>query len=143
MRPPALARSLALPCLAFLASTGAALSQASDHPTRPIEALILVGDAAPRCQPQELRLPAEANVDLRIQNGGGRAIVVRAPELFAADRLRSSTGAVADGSGGFRVEGSTNAQMILKTPPQGQYRYECADTGGGSGGVSGVLTVVR
>jgi hypothetical protein len=118
MRPPALVRSFAPACLAILASTGLALPQASDHPTRPIEALILVGDAAPRCQPQELRLPAEANVDLRIQNGGGKAIVVRAPELFAQDRVRSSTGATADGSGGFRVEGSANAQMLLKTPPR-------------------------
>jgi hypothetical protein len=143
MRSPALVRRLVLLCLPMAIPAGGALAQASDHPTRPIEALVQVSDGQPRCQPQELRLPADANVDLRIRNGGSRAVVVRVPDLFADDRVRSATGAAADGAGGYRVEAGANAQMIVKTPPQGQYRYECADTGGAGSAMSGVLTVVR
>ena len=143
MRPPALVRMLVLSCLSAAVPTGSVLAQASDQPTRPIEALVQVGDGQPRCQPQELRLPAEANVDLRIQNGSGRSVVVRAPDLFADDRVRSATGAAADGSGGYRVEGGANAQIMVKSPPQGQYRYECADASGAGSGMNGTLTVVR
>ena len=143
MRPPALICRLVLSCLPMTVPAGGAIAQTSDHPTRPIEALVQVGDGQPRCQPQELRLPADANVDLRIRNGGSRAVVVRVPDLFADDRVRSATGAAADGAGGYRVEAGANAQMIVKTPPQGQYRYECADTGGAGSAMSGVLTVVR
>lgn len=141
MRPFALVASLG--CLAALAASGEALAQSSDAPTRAIETLILVGDGEPRCQPQELRLPADANVDLRIQNGGSRAILVRAPDLFADDRVRSATSAASETAGGYRVNGGATAQIIVKTPPQGQYRYECADPTGAGAVMNGTMTVVR
>ena len=136
-------RTVALSGLAFLAASGGAFAQSSDAPTRAIETQILAGDGEPRCQPQELRLPADANIDLRIQNGGRRAILVRAPDLFADGRVRSAAGAANETTGGYRVEAGGTAQIIVKTPPQGQYRYECADPVGGGPVMGGTLSVVR
>src|SRR3954453_3725564 len=84
-------------CLLTVVSTAvltvAALAQTADEQTRPPEILVTAKDGTPRCEPQELRVPADAHIDLRIQNQGGRSVVVRAPDLFGSDRLRGATNA--------------------------------------------------
>lgn len=127
---------------AVLVGSGAALAQTSDEQKRPPEIQLLVKDGNPRCEPQELRVPADANIDLRIQNQGGRSVVVRAPDLFGGDRVRGATNATKDGDG-YAVAGHQNGQMIVHTPPQGQYRFGCADQGTAAGEMAGTLVTVN
>ena len=127
---------------AVLVASGAALAQTSDEQKRPPEILFTVRDQAPRCEPQELRVPADANIDLRIQNQGGRSVVVRAPDLFGSDRVRGATNATKDGDG-YMVAGRQDGQMIVHTPPQGEYRFACADQGTAAGEMAGKLVTVN
>ena len=127
---------------AVLAASGAALGQTSDEQKRPPEIQVLVKDGNPRCEPQELRVPADANIDLRIQNQGGRSVVVRAPDLFGGDRVRGATNATKEGDG-YVVAARQNGQMIVHTPPQGEYRFGCADQGTGAGEMAGKLVTVN
>jgi hypothetical protein len=126
----------------FIALPGAALAQTSDEQKRPPEIQIVVRDGDPRCEPQELRVPADANIDLRIQNQSGRAVVVHAPDLFGGARVRAATDATKDGDG-YAVASRANAQMIVQTPPQGEYRYACSDQGAAAGQMTGKLVTVN
>jgi hypothetical protein len=125
-----------------LAASGAALAQTSDEQKRPPEIVILVKDGNPRCEPQELRVPADANIDLRIQNQGGRSVVVRAPDLFGGDRVRGAINATKEGDG-YMVASRQDGQMIVHTPPQGEYRFACADQGTAAGEMAGKLVTVN
>ena len=120
----------------------AVLAQTSDEQKRPPEIQILVKEGDPRCEPQELRVPADANIDLRIQNQTGRTVVVRAPDLFGGDRVRGATNATKDGDG-YAVAGRQNGQMIVHTPPQGEYRFACADQGAAAGEMAGKLVTIN
>jgi Cupredoxin-like domain len=123
------------------ALSSAALAQTSDEQKRPPE-IQIVHDGDPRCEPQELRVPADANIDLRIQNQSGRAVVVHAPDLFGGARVRAATNATKDGDG-YAVASRANAQMIVQTPPQGEYRYACSDQGAAAGQMTGKLVTVN
>jgi cupredoxin-like protein len=133
-------------CLLTVVSTTvltvAALAQTADEQTRPPEILVTAKDGTPRCEPQELRVPADAHIDLRVQNQGGRSVVVRAPDLFGSDRVRGATNATKEGDG-YMVAGHHNGQMIVHTPPQGQYRFACADQGAVAGEMAGTLVTVK
>ena len=120
-----------------------ARAQSSDQVTRPIEVLVIVRDQAPRCEPQELRVPAQANIDLRIQNQGTRSVAIQAPDLFKDDAVRGATGATQQGNDAYVVQGGQNAQMIVLTPPRGQYRFACTSPGTAAGEMTGTLTAVR
>ena len=130
-------------CIMFAAvlAAGAASAQTSDEQKRPPEIQLLVKDGAPRCDPQELRVPADANIDLRIQNQSGRSVVIHAPDLFGAARVRGATNATREGDG-YVVAGHQSAQMIVHTPPQGEYRFACADQGA-TGDMAGKLVTVN
>ena len=132
-------------CIALIAATvlaGPGVAQTSDEQKRPPEIQILVKDGNPRCEPQELRVPADANIDLRIQNQSGRAVVVRAPDLFGGARVRGATNAAKEADG-YVVASRENAQLIVHTPPQGEYRYGCADQGSAAGEMAGKLVTVN
>lgn len=93
---------------------------------------MLVKDQAPRCEPQELRVPAEVNVDLRIQNTGTRSVLFSAPDWLKGDAVRTATNAERDASGGYVIAAGQSAQMIVKSPPAGQHPLVCAEAGGGN-----------
>jgi hypothetical protein len=126
-----------------LAAT-AAHAQAKDQVTRPIEVLVVARDQEPRCEPQELRVPAEANIDLRVQNQGTKSVAVRAPDLFREDSVRTVTGATAEqGKRGYVVDANGQAQWIVLTPGRGRYEFTCADPAGNMAEMKGTLTAVR
>jgi hypothetical protein len=127
---------------AVVAATGPAGAQTTDEQKRPPEIQVLVQDGSPRCEPQELRVPADANIDLRIQNQGGRAVVLHAPDLFGGARVRGATNAARDGEG-YRVAGHENGQLIVQTPPQGAYRFACTDPGAAATDGTGKLVTVN
>ena len=125
-----------------LTASGGALGQTTDEQKRPPEIQIVVHDGDPRCEPQELRVPADANIDLRIQNQSARPVVVRAPDLFGGARVRGATNATKDGDG-YTVASRVDAQMIVHTPPQGEYRFACSDQGASIGEMTGKLITVN
>lgn len=130
--------SLGRTLLASLMATGVwagsrtALSQSTSQSTRPIEVVVLVKDSAPRCEPQELRVPADVNVDLRIQNTGARSVLFSSPDWLKGDAVRTATNAQRDPNGGYVVAAGQSAQMIVKSPPAGQHALICAEAGGGN-----------
>ncbi len=126
---------------ALLAAT-AAQAQTLDRQNRPPEVLVVVKDEAPRCEPQQLRVPARANIDLRITNQGKRSVLVSAPDMFKDDRVRGATNAKQE-QGGYVVEHGQTAQFIVLTPEEGEYKFGCVEPGRADVATTGSLVTVR
>jgi hypothetical protein len=137
-----LAASRLLLATAVAGMSSAALAQTIDRQNRPPEVLVVVRDDAPRCEPQELRVPSKANIDLRITNQGTRAVLVSAPELFTGDQVRAAQNAKKQADG-YLVEPKQNAQFIVLTPPDGQYRFACVEPGKADAQAPGSLVTIR
>lgn len=111
-----------------------ALAQASGQRAEAVEVSVAVRDASPRCDPGELRLPADATIDLRVRNGGARPIAFRSSELFKSDRVSGATNAEPEKDPtGYVVAAGHTGQMLVRTPPAGRYNAVCADPGASEG----------
>jgi hypothetical protein len=126
---------------ALLAAT-AAQAQTVDRQNRPPEVLVVVKDEAPRCEPQQLRVPSRANIDLRITNQGKRSVLVSAPDMFKDDRVRGVTNAK-EANGGYVIEHGQTAQFIVLTPEEGEYKFGCVEPGQAAAETTGSLVTVR
>lgn len=127
---------------AAIPAAGVVLAQTVDRQNRPPEVIVVVRDDAPRCEPQELRVPSKANIDLRITNQGTRTVLISAPQLFTDDQVRAAQNAKKQGDG-YLVEPKQNAQFIVLTPEDGQYRFACVEPNQANAESTGSLVTVR
>lgn len=125
---------LAAAVAALAATATSAAAQGSGQRAASLEVTVLVRDEAPRCDPPELRIPADANVDLQIRNQGTRAIAFRAPDWFKSGQVTAATNARAEANAtGYIVAAGQTGRLMVKAPPAGQSQVTCADPAGGEG----------
>lgn len=129
---------------AFALAPGGAQAQGSGQRQEGLEVLIVVRDEAPRCDPGELRLPANANVNLRIRNGGTKSVAFRAPDLMKTDAVRGAKNAQPEANdAGYVIAGGQTGEFVVKAPPAGQYAASCADPASRTEGQKLTVSVVR
>lgn len=154
LRFPLLALALvaALPALAQDKSPAAGrggtnqvpAAEAGGQPLPPIEIVTGVEGGAAKCEPGDLRLPANQTVDLRIINKSDQQFTLAAPKIFDDGhlvRFEGDTIHVAGGEG-YSVKANGTARIILRTPEAGEYPFTCANTRNQGTPFRGKLTVV-
>jgi hypothetical protein len=135
--------ALLVGAVAAFAAAGAQ-AQGSGQRQEGVEVLIAVRDEAPRCDPGELRLPADANVNLRIRNGGTKSVAFRAADLMKSDAVRGAKNAQPEaGDAGYVVSGGQTAEFVVKAPAAGQYAASCADPASSNEGQKITVSVAR
>ena len=125
-------------------SSGVPAAESGGQQLPPIEIVTGVEGGAAKCEPGELRLPANQTVDLRIINKSDRQFTLAAPKIFDDGHLVRFEGDTihAAGGAGYSVKANGTARIILRTPEAGEYPFTCADTRNQGSPFRGKLTVV-
>ena len=103
------------------ASNGAAPT----FPT-PVEIAMDVLDGQAVCRSQTARLPAHDLIALRLRNNAVRPIMFVAPAFFqASEGMRTDDFRYNVDRGGFLAQAGDTTEIVLRTPPAGEYGYVC------------------
>ncbi len=103
------------------ASNGAAPA----FPT-PVEIAMDVLNGEAVCRSQTARLPAHDLIALRLRNNAGRPIMFAAPAFFQASQgMQTDDFRYNVDRGGFLAQAGDTTEIVLRTPPAGEYGYVC------------------
>ena len=125
-------------------TSGVPAAESGGQPLPPIEIVTGVEGDAAKCEPGDLRLPANQTVDLRIINKSDQQFTLAAPKIFDDGhlvRFEGDTIHVAGGEG-YSVKANGTARIILRTPAAGEYPFTCANTRNQGSPFRGKLTIV-
>ena len=124
--------------LLILLAGGSALAQGkpkeppSNEAMTPANLTITMEDGKPVCAPAELRLPAGANVELRIESTATKPVVLTMEGgQFENSQVLHHSGDLGHvmSEKGFTVKQNGKAMIRLRTVAAGEYAYACTSTG--------------
>lgn len=121
---------------ATLATVTSAAAQESDRDHTPV---VQVELSSFRFDPSHIRLHSDQPVILRLVNTSGGGHNFRAPEFFAAARVRDLDRPLLR-KGAIEVPGGTKKEILL-VPAAGSYRLKCTHTFHSALGMSGRIIV--
>lgn len=150
MPMPRHSRLVAAAALAALAGGPARAAQDLPPPQAggdrmpPVEVTIEAENDALRCEPGELRLPADSDVALRLANRSREQVTIAAPRIFENRNVLHHDGDVVHvaSNNGYLVKAGGTGEIRLRTAAPGSYPFTC--TGNNSQGTpfKGTLTLV-
>jgi plastocyanin len=121
-------------CLALGGSAFAAEQlpppKASGDGSPPVEVTISAEGSGTRCEPAELRMPADSDVSLTFVNQAPYPATVTAAKQFENKQVLHHDGGVVHiaNESGFTVRGNVRGEVKLRTLPPGEYEFSCATT---------------
>nr|WP_162623938.1 hypothetical protein [Paracoccus saliphilus] len=96
----------------------------------PIEIGIWTVNSEVNCGPPELRLPPSDVFEMHLVNNSELPVMFIAQKLFASAPILEMDGSVYDAtSGGFLVQPERVVEVVIRTPPVGEYYYACFNPG--------------
>ena len=128
----------ALSVLILLAGSAATLAQGkpkeppANDTMLPVEFKITMEDGKPVCAPAELRLPADSNVELRIDSTASKPVVLTMEGgQFENSRVLHHSGDLGHvmTEKGFTVKQNGKGMIRLRTVQAGEFAYACTSTG--------------
>jgi hypothetical protein len=82
------------------------------------------------CGRREIRLPAGDVINLHVINGSEVWLRFTAPQfLTAAQPMSANHPTIDPATGGFMVGARGKAELVLRTPPPGDYAFACNEIG--------------
>ena len=132
------------PILWVAALLTATLLHAGAAETMPAVDLIMTADkGAAICAPAELRLPANADVSIRVQNRSSTQIVLTAPEMFENKNVLHHDGDVVHvaSNEGYTVKQNGKGEIRIRTIAPGQYPFGCTSVNAKSQPFRGTLVL--
>lgn len=116
----------AVPALA----QGKPLAPPASDAMPPVELTIALQDGKPVCEPAELRLPADTNVDLKIVSRADVPIILTMGDQFDNKRVLHSDGDLVHvmSEKGYTVKQNGTGNLRLRTLATGEYPYACTST---------------
>jgi hypothetical protein len=92
----------------------------------PVEITIDVLNDEAVCGPQRVRLPAHDLIALRLRNNAVQPVMFVAPSFFqASEGMRTDVFSYNVDRGGFLAAAGDTMEIVLRTPPPGEYGYVC------------------
>ena len=125
---------------AALLLTGAA--QAAE--TMPsVDLTMTVENGVPTCAPAELRLPADTDVSIKVQNRSTSQFVLTAPQIFENKNVLHHDGDVVHvaSNEGYTVKQNGKGEIRVRTIGAGQYPFGCTSVNDRSKPFQGTLTL--
>ncbi|WP_331290369.1 MULTISPECIES: cupredoxin domain-containing protein [Methylobacterium] len=100
-------------------------------------------NGAAKCAPAELRLPADTDVSIRVQNKSTSQIVLTAPQIFENKNVLHHDGDVVHvaSNEGYTVKQNGKGEIRVRTIAAGQYPYGCTSVNDKSQPFRGTLTL--
>jgi hypothetical protein len=129
------------PALAAALLLGGAASAAETAPS--VDLTMTVQNGAAACAPAELRLPAETEVNIRVQNHSTSQIVLTAPQIFENKNVIHHDGDVVHvaSNEGYTVKQNGKGEIRVRTIAAGQYPFGCTSVNDKSQPFKGTLTL--
>ena len=130
---------LLLPTAAL--AQGKPLPAPSSDAMPPVELTINMQGAQPICEPTELRLPANTNVELHVISHVDKPVTITMPGQFANGRVLHADGDLVHvaSEDGYLVKQNGRGTLRLRTQEAGQQEYACTSTGNEKGAFKGML----
>jgi hypothetical protein len=109
----------------------------------PIEIVAEMVDGRLRCEPAELRLPAESAVQLQIVNRTKEQVTLTAPRMFENKNVLHHDGDLVHvaSNDGYLVKQGGTGTLRVRTLAEGQYPYGCTATSKQDTPFKGTLTL--
>ncbi|WP_018263794.1 cupredoxin domain-containing protein [Methylobacterium sp. WSM2598] len=150
MRHLSLARG-GLAGLLLAALAGAALAANDLPPPKaggdampPVQLTITSENGAAKCEPAELRLPANSNVALEVTNRSSARVTLTAPQIFQNKNVLHHDGDVVHvaSNDAYLVKENGTGEIRLRTIGPGEYTFGCTSVTAQSKPFEGKLTLV-
>ncbi|MGH1575276.1 cupredoxin domain-containing protein [Methylobacterium sp. P31] len=108
-----------------------------------VELTMTVENGAAKCAPAELRLPANADVSIHVQNRSSSQIVLTAPRIFENKNVLHHDGDVVHvaSNEGYTVKQNGKGEIRVRTIAAGQYPFGCTSVNDRSQPFKGTLTL--
>lgn len=138
---------IAAPLLLATDPVGAAENMPSrertDKAMVPVELTMDVENGAARCEPADLRLPADSDVALRIVNRSKHQFTLTAPRIFENKNVLHHDGDLAHvaSDDGYTVKANGKGDLRVRTIAAGQYPFACTSVQNQSEPFRGTLTL--
>ncbi|TGN43639.1 hypothetical protein E4L95_20440 [Paracoccus liaowanqingii] len=115
--------------------TGNAASAQEASPTDAVDGLVVAVEIGigtvngeMRCGPPRVRLPPADVFELNIINNADIPALFAAPKFFEAARILDRNGQAFNSVyGGFVVDPNETIEIVIQTPPVGEYYYVCSN----------------
>ncbi|MGY2049824.1 hypothetical protein [Methylobacterium sp. JK268] len=110
----------------------------------PVSLTITSENGAPKCDPAELRLPADSNVALQVVNQSKDEVTLTAPKIFENRYVLHHDGDVVHvaNNDGYVVKQNGRGEIRLRTIAPGQYTFGCTSVTARNKPFEGKLTLV-
>ncbi|SDA30114.1 hypothetical protein SAMN02799622_04642 [Methylobacterium sp. UNC378MF] len=139
---PVAARSLwRVAAVLVVGSIAGGAGAAGTMPT--VDLIMTVENGAAKCAPADLRLPADTDVSIRVQNHTTSQIVLTAPQIFENKNVLHHDGDVVHvaSNDGYTVKQNGKGEIRVRTIAAGQYPYGCTSVNDKSQPFRGTLTL--
>jgi plastocyanin len=109
----------------------------------PVQLVAELVDGRIRCDPAELRLPAQTNVQLQIVNRTKHQVTLTAPKMFENKNVLHHDGDLVHvaSDDGYLIKQGGEGLLRVRTLAEGQYPYACTSTNDRNAPFKGTLTL--
>jgi hypothetical protein len=108
-----------------------------------VDLTMTVENGAAKCAPAELRLPADTDVSIHVENHSTSQIVLTAPQIFENKNVLHHDGDVVHvaSNEGYTVKQNGKGELRVRTIAAGQYPFGCTSVNDRSQPFKGTLTL--